>query len=55
MQFGRPIGQFQGVKHKAARMLVALEQARATVWDATRAADEAADEPGRATPPRSRP
>ncbi|MEV4242350.1 acyl-CoA dehydrogenase [Streptosporangium canum] len=39
VQFGRPIGQFQGVKHKAARMLVALEQARATVWDATRAAD----------------
>ncbi|WP_084962056.1 acyl-CoA dehydrogenase [Thermoactinospora rubra] len=36
-QFGRPIGQFQGVKHKLARMLVALEQARATVWDATRA------------------
>ncbi|GAA3122090.1 acyl-CoA dehydrogenase [Streptosporangium carneum] len=38
VQFGRPIGQFQGVKHKAALMLVALEQARATVWDATRAA-----------------
>ncbi|GAA5044365.1 alkylation response protein AidB-like acyl-CoA dehydrogenase [Thermocatellispora tengchongensis] len=36
-QFGRPIGQFQGIKHKLARMLVALEQARATVWDATRA------------------
>jgi alkylation response protein AidB-like acyl-CoA dehydrogenase len=32
-QFGRPIGQFQGVKHKAARMLIALEQARAAVWD----------------------
>ncbi|MFC4586421.1 acyl-CoA dehydrogenase [Sphaerisporangium corydalis] len=37
VQFGRPIGQFQGIKHKAARMLVALEQARATIWDATRA------------------
>ncbi|HEX4815638.1 MAG TPA: acyl-CoA dehydrogenase [Nonomuraea sp.] len=37
VQFGRPIGQFQGVKHKLSRMLVALEQARATVWDATRA------------------
>ncbi|MBG0821032.1 acyl-CoA dehydrogenase [Planomonospora sp. ID91781] len=37
VQFGRPIGQFQGVKHKASRMLVALEQARATVWDAARA------------------
>ncbi|MFF5113245.1 acyl-CoA dehydrogenase [Streptosporangium sp. NPDC000509] len=39
VQFGRPIGQFQGVKHKASRMLVALEQARATVWDAVRAAE----------------
>ncbi|GLW05282.1 putative acyl-CoA dehydrogenase FadE [Microtetraspora sp. NBRC 13810] len=36
-QFGRPIGQFQGIKHKLSRMLVALEQARATVWDATTA------------------
>ncbi|SEG64394.1 Acyl-CoA dehydrogenase [Thermomonospora echinospora] len=42
-QFGRPIGQFQGVKHKAARMLIALEQTRAAVWDAARALD---DEPG---------
>ncbi|WP_329425778.1 acyl-CoA dehydrogenase [Streptosporangium sp. NBC_01495] len=39
VQFGRPIGQFQGVKHKASRMLVALEQARATVWDAARATE----------------
>ncbi|WP_219469935.1 acyl-CoA dehydrogenase [Nonomuraea rhizosphaerae] len=37
VQFGRPIGQFQGIKHKLSRMLVALEQARATVWDASRA------------------
>jgi alkylation response protein AidB-like acyl-CoA dehydrogenase len=42
-QFGRPIGQFQGVKHKCAWMLVRLEQARAAVWDAARAARE---EPG---------
>jgi alkylation response protein AidB-like acyl-CoA dehydrogenase len=41
-QFGRPIGQFQGVKHKAARMLIALEQARAAVWDAARALDDGA-------------
>ncbi|RJL30405.1 acyl-CoA dehydrogenase [Bailinhaonella thermotolerans] len=40
VQFGRPIGQFQGVKHKAARMLVAYEQACATVWDAARAYDD---------------
>jgi alkylation response protein AidB-like acyl-CoA dehydrogenase len=39
-QFGRPIGQFQGVKHKAARMLIALEQARAAVWDAARAVQD---------------
>jgi alkylation response protein AidB-like acyl-CoA dehydrogenase len=45
-QFGRPIGQFQGVKHKAARMLIALEQARAAVWDAARALDDDAAEAG---------
>jgi alkylation response protein AidB-like acyl-CoA dehydrogenase len=38
-QFGRPIGQFQGVKHRCARMLVAAEQAIAAVWDAARALD----------------
>ncbi len=38
-QFGRPIGQFQGVKHRAADMLVALEQARAAAWDAVRDGD----------------
>ncbi|WP_069885523.1 acyl-CoA dehydrogenase [Streptomyces luteocolor] len=42
-QFGRPIGQFQGVKHLCADMLVRLEQARALAWDAARAADEPAD------------
>src|SRR5919108_2596364 len=36
-QFGRPIGQFQGVKHKASRMLIELEKARAAVWDAAQA------------------
>ncbi|MGG2465765.1 acyl-CoA dehydrogenase [Streptomyces sp. RGM 3693] len=38
-QFGRPIGQFQGVKHLCAEMLVRCEQARALVWDAARAGD----------------
>jgi alkylation response protein AidB-like acyl-CoA dehydrogenase len=38
-QFGRPIGQFQAVKHRCARMLVAAEQAAAAVWDAARALD----------------
>jgi 3-oxochol-4-en-24-oyl-CoA dehydrogenase len=36
-QFGRPIGQFQAVKHRCAWMLTAAEQAAATVWDASRA------------------
>jgi len=40
-QFGRPIGQFQAVKHRCARMLVAAEQATAAVWDAARALDGA--------------
>jgi alkylation response protein AidB-like acyl-CoA dehydrogenase len=43
-QFGRPIGQFQAVKHRCADMLVALEQARAVAWDAAAALD--GDQPG---------
>jgi alkylation response protein AidB-like acyl-CoA dehydrogenase len=40
-QFGRPIGQFQAVKHRCAWMLTAAEQAAAAVWDAAAAlADE---------------
>ncbi|ANI39002.1 acyl-CoA dehydrogenase [Mycolicibacterium vaccae] len=38
-QFGRTIGTFQAVKHHLANMLVAAEQATATVWDAARAAE----------------
>lgn len=41
-QFGRPIGQFQAVKHRCAGMLLRLERSRALAWDAARAADEAA-------------
>jgi 3-oxochol-4-en-24-oyl-CoA dehydrogenase len=36
-QFGRPIGQFQGVKHRCANMLSRTELARAATWDAARA------------------
>ena len=41
VQFGRPIGQFQAVKHRCADMLVALEGARALAWDAAAAIDTA--------------
>jgi alkylation response protein AidB-like acyl-CoA dehydrogenase len=43
-QFGRTIGTFQAVKHHLADMLVAAEQATATVWDAARAAAAGGDE-----------
>ncbi|MFD9550191.1 acyl-CoA dehydrogenase [Nocardia salmonicida] len=36
-QFGRPIGSFQAVQHKAALMLVRAEVASAVTWDAARA------------------
>ncbi|MEV8536551.1 acyl-CoA dehydrogenase [Streptomyces sp. NPDC051211] len=42
-QFGRPIGQFQGIKHLCADMLVRVEQARALAWDAAQAAEDAAE------------
>ena len=37
VQFGRPIGQFQAVKHKLANMLVVGEQITALSWDAAEA------------------
>jgi alkylation response protein AidB-like acyl-CoA dehydrogenase len=37
-QFGRPIGQFQAVKHRLADMLVAVEEITAVAWDAAVAA-----------------
>src|SRR5215470_1096924 len=47
-QFGRPIGQFQAVKHRCAWMLTAAEQAAAAVWDAARTQPDA---PRTAGPP----
>lgn len=47
-QFGRPVGQFQGVKHRCARMLAQAEQARACAWDAARAADPGGADPDEA-------
>ncbi|MDT5357052.1 MAG: hypothetical protein QOJ56_5584 [Mycobacterium sp.] len=42
-QFGRPIGQFQAIKHKCAEMLADTERATAAVWDAARAIDEVSE------------
>ncbi len=39
-QFGRPIGQFQAIKHKCANMIAETERATGAVWDAARALDE---------------
>jgi alkylation response protein AidB-like acyl-CoA dehydrogenase len=44
-QFGRPIGQFQAIKHKCAEMLARTERATAAVWDAARAIDEGIEKP----------
>jgi alkylation response protein AidB-like acyl-CoA dehydrogenase len=38
-QFGRPIGSFQAIKHKCADMLVEVESARSTAYQAAHAAD----------------
>jgi 3-oxochol-4-en-24-oyl-CoA dehydrogenase len=38
-QFGRPIGQFQAVKHRLADMAVRVEQVAAVCWDAAVAVD----------------
>ncbi|KHO24768.1 acyl-CoA dehydrogenase [Mycolicibacterium setense] len=43
-QFGRPIGQFQAIKHKCAGMIADTERATAAVWDAARALDEAQED-----------
>jgi alkylation response protein AidB-like acyl-CoA dehydrogenase len=43
-QFGRPIGAFQALQHKAAMLLVNSELATAAAWDAVRAADESVDQ-----------
>ncbi|HBA42662.1 MAG TPA: acyl-CoA dehydrogenase, partial [Alphaproteobacteria bacterium] len=46
MQFGRPIGSFQAIKHKCADMLVDVELAKAAAYyAAAAAADEDEDLP----------
>ena len=45
VQFGRPIGQFQAVKHRLADMAVRVEQMTAVAWDAAVAVSVPADGP----------
>ncbi len=40
IQFGRPIGSFQALKHRMADMMIAVEAARSAVWYAAAATDE---------------
>ena len=40
-QFGRPIGSFQALKHRMADLYVAVQSARAVVYDALEQADDA--------------
>jgi alkylation response protein AidB-like acyl-CoA dehydrogenase len=45
LQFGRPIGSFQAVKHRLANMLVDVEHSRSTVYHAVWALTDGTDEP----------
>ncbi|MHA6793998.1 acyl-CoA dehydrogenase family protein [Pseudonocardia bannensis] len=45
LQFGRPIGSFQAVKHRLADMLVAVEHARSTAYHAAWALQDGTDDP----------
>jgi alkylation response protein AidB-like acyl-CoA dehydrogenase len=45
LQFGRPIGSFQAVKHRLADLLVDLEHARSTAYHAVWALADGSDDP----------
>ena len=40
VQFGRPIGSFQALKHRLADMMVQVEAAKSAAWYAASVADE---------------
>lgn len=44
VQFGRPVGSFQAVKHRLADMMVQVEAAKSAAWYAACVADEASEE-----------
>jgi len=46
VQFGRPIGSFQALKHRMADLLVLLEASRSVSWAASYAAASYVEEPG---------
>ena len=43
-QFGKPVGTFQALQHKAAELLVNAELAAAAAWDAVRASEESIEQ-----------
>ncbi|SBS76042.1 Acyl-CoA dehydrogenase domain-containing protein [uncultured Mycobacterium sp.] len=43
-QFGKPVGSFQALQHKAAVLLVNAELASASAWDAVRAIEESIEQ-----------
>lgn len=45
VQFGRPIGSFQAIKHKCADMLLAVESARSAAYHAADTLDEPTENP----------
>ncbi|CAN5352078.1 acyl-CoA dehydrogenase family protein [soil metagenome] len=45
LQFGRPIGSFQAVKHRLADMLISVEHARSTAYHAAWALSDGSDDP----------
>ena len=44
VQFGRPVGSFQAIKHRLADMMIAVEAAKSAAWYAACVADERREE-----------